>query len=170
MKQQNDDRNDDVELLLDAERPRHQKRIEFRRRSEVVDPAPELDIRDREDRRDGAASERLQFGWRQQDQGKDARRQEHGEQGRKDSPRATCVKIAEMKVAIPDFAENDRADEIARYDEEDVDADETARQKRRIGMKQDDRRDRNRTKSVNIRPILQEMPLARRMLHSTTIL
>ena len=51
---------------------------------------------------------------------------------------AAQVEIDEAEIAAIELIENDRADEVSRDDEEDVDADETRRHHRRKAVKADD--------------------------------
>src|SRR5581483_3172769 len=54
----------------------------------------------------------------------------------------------------PGLAQNDAGDEVARNDEEDVDAGKPARQHRGIRVKHDHRQDRQRAEAVDIRSVL----------------
>ncbi len=151
--EQQDDRQGEIELLLDAQRPRHQQRIQPGVLREVGGRLPEVEVTDPGHGARGAFGEPFQFGGHQQ--GKPCRQRDENNQDkhREDAPGASGVEAHQAETARRRAAIDDAADQEPRNDEKDVDPDVTGTEGPNLGVKQDHGRNRNGTQPVNVRAI-----------------
>src|SRR5262249_42234978 len=82
-------------------------------------------------------------------------------QRRQDAPRASLIEIHDREPAPRRLARDDRGDEIAADDEEDVDADEPAPDEPEAGVEQDDRHDGPEPEPVDLAPVFHAGPRGR---------
>jgi hypothetical protein len=78
----------------------------------------------------------------------------HDEHRRGNALHATPVELEQRECAALDLAEDVAGDQKSRDDEENVDSDETARQKRLVEMEEDDRKNCDRAKTIDIGSIV----------------
>ena len=151
-----DQRPHHIELLFDGKRPRVEQRQQFELWREVaVGLVPEEEVGVEEQRRHARCrcQRRLLAGEAHK------RHDRHGEhdnddEGGENSADAAGVEIAEIDAAVPPrIVEQQPADQETRNDEEDVDADETARKGGDAGVVGDDEPDGDGTQAVNARPV-----------------
>ena len=130
-----------------------QQRFGVRRKVEIAGFVPVEKVGD-EARAAGdvLAQERVVVGEEREPSPEQAREQDEDER-REDALDTADVKRLEAEAPAFQSAEDDRRDQIAGDDEEDVDADESTGSDRREGMERHDRHDRERTEAVDIRPI-----------------
>src|SRR6185295_867646 len=146
-------REEDVELLFDTQRPHVQQRLLFGQRREVVGVAPGVDVGDEAERGEQRLAEAHEIR-RQHDQQGDGRaeRQQHQQRGH-DATHAPFVEAAHREPAGEDLAMDDLRDQVARQHEEDVDAEKAARQVVVREMEQHHRQDRDGAQPVDVRAI-----------------
>ena len=159
---QHEQRADDVELLLDRERPGVQQRLGFRRRVEVTRRQCKKYVRDVGHGGDHAVGELLQLDRQQVKIGQCAGRQQHGEQRRKQPHDAPLVETRDGEAAVLDLVVDQPADQISRDDEENVDADKAAGHEREAGVIGHDRQYSHCPQSVDVRTIFHATHLRRK--------
>ena len=147
---QHEQRTNDVELLLDRERPGVQQRLGFRRRVEVARRQCKKYVRDVGHGGDHAVGEFLQLDRQQIKIRQHARCQQHGEQRRKQPHDAALVERGDGEAAVLDLVVDQPADQISRDDEKDIDADKAAGHERDAGVIGDDRQNCHSPQSVDI--------------------
>ena len=153
MDEKNEERQEDVELLLDRQRPGVEQGEGRRRRHEIAGAAGEIEIGDGEGRgqeRAGVAHELVR---QHVDIGQDGDRQHHDGQRRQDAPDPPLVEGDERESPGRDLVDDHRADEIARDDEEDVHPDEAAAKQRPLRMERDHRCHGDGAQAVDVLPI-----------------
>ena len=148
-------REDQIELFLDAERPGVQQRLAQRRRVEIAGLPGKMDVRDRGRRRRQGPGVVPRFRRRQDEGGANGGRQQHGEKRGKNAQDAALVEGGDTEAAGLDVRRDHAGDEIARYDEEHVDADIAAAHEIEVGVVEHDRHDRDCPQSIDVRPVLQ---------------
>ena len=143
-------REEDVELLLDPERPGVEEGQAVGVGAEIVELLPEEEVGDRERGGGGRLGEGLQLvrGKPGQRQG-DAGEEDEGERG-EDAAGAALVEPGEGEAPLGEVAGEDAGDEEARDDEEDVDAEVAAGEGGHAGMEEDDRQHRHGTEAVDV--------------------
>ena len=157
-RQHDQQRQDDVELLLHRQRPAVQKWLVFRRRIEVARLPPEEDVRQVDRRRDQGLAVLAEREGHHQRPGKPGDRQRHDEEGRRQPPEPSGIEMPQPQPAAGIvFAPQDAADQETGDDEEDVDAHEPAAQ-RQAEMIQHHREHRDRAQPVDIAAIGQGGP------------
>ena len=142
-----------IELLLDGERPQVHEEL-GRRCVEVVGAVSDLEPVRREGRcpQGLAADSDEQVGLDESgDQGRD---EDAEREGREQAAGAASPEAGQVEPAVPPhLADQQRGDEEARDDEEDVDAEEAAGQPGRVEVEGDDGDDRQRAKTVEPREV-----------------
>src|SRR5690606_4695572 len=92
---------------------------------------------------------------RYEDEGRDHRRAgDDGEQGRKETADPPFVEIQDGEASLADFLGDDASDQVTGYDEEDIDADETAAEGLAAGMEEHDGKHGDGAQAVNVWAIL----------------
>ena len=142
-----------VVLLLDTERPEMQQRLELRGRVEVACLAPQGKVgNEARARGDVLAELRVLVGQQDPPAEQQARRQ-HQDQRRKDPPHPPPVEIGEGEALPLQVLEDDPGDQVARDDEEDVDAGKAAGKGAGKCVVAQHRQDRDRAQPVDVRAI-----------------
>ena len=96
----------------------------------------------------------LRIGQRQHPQpAQHERGAEHDDEGRKNPPDPPGIEGDQTEALLLQFARDDAGDQKAGNDEENIDADEAARQRLREGMKVHHQHHRDGPEAINIRPI-----------------
>jgi len=80
----------------------------------------------------------------------DARRCDHREQRGEDAPDAALVEMRDGEAALLHLAVDERGDQVARDDEEDIDADKAARERPDLEVIEHHRQHRERAQPVDI--------------------
>ena len=126
--EQEEDRHEQIELLLDRERPGVEQGFLLGRRREVPGLAPELDVRDEEGEADDRLAERRVGGRDQQEPARQGGGRRDGQQGRQDPADPPHPEVGEREGPSIQVLEDEAGDQVARDHEEDVDADIAARE------------------------------------------
>ena len=147
-------RPDQVELLLDRQRPEVEHRARFDVLGEVVDRLlGEVPVGRVEGGADDVAGDFDRAHGREQQQREDADRGEQDRRERQQPPGAAGVEAAQGDApGAVDLVEQKAGDEEAGDDEEDVDADVAAGEERDAGVAEQDRADRDRAHALDVRP------------------
>ncbi len=141
---------EDVELLLDAQRPQVQKRLYVVVGVEVAHFLPRLDVRQEGERRYEAFAEIPQLvREKQRITNQDSRAEHHKKRGQEPS-HATLVEFQVGEVPRLEFALDDAADEEARNDEEHVNAHEPAGEEGWEGVEEENHRDGDGAQTVDV--------------------
>ena len=111
--QQHQQGNDEVELLLDAQRPRMQQRLGFGGRVEISRGAREVDIGDGADGARKAPGIILEFDGQEVDIGENAGDQEHDKERGQDAQNPALVELAEREQPVADVRIDHAADQIS---------------------------------------------------------
>ncbi len=161
MQRRHEDRPDEVELLLDAQRPQVKKRFRRRIGAEIApDPRqpqePEIDgeIRVAEQ----AAADVAELDRRGAEPADDPDRGDHEQQGGQDALGPLGVEHRKREMADGAFGQDDARNQKAGNDEEYVDTGKAARQKRPIGMESDHPEDRKRTQPIDVLTEIEVAP------------
>jgi hypothetical protein len=133
-RQRQERRPEDVELLLDPQRPQVQQRLGLRRRVEVPRLAPEHEVRDEGRPARGLLAQLHELAVQQHVPAEGQGCRQHQHQRREDAPHAPCVEVAVAEVARRLALKNDGRDQEARDHEEEVHPHETAGQRLREGV------------------------------------
>src|SRR6185312_16004521 len=149
-RQQEQRRPEDVELLLDAERPEMEERLKLGGGVEVAALAEQQDVRGEGRAGDEMAAEAIEEDARGDEEGERRRRDQHHGERRDDAAAATAVELEERERTVREPAEDVAADQKSGQHEEDVDADEPAAAARRKGVVGDHQEDGDRTKPVYV--------------------
>ena len=163
--QEQECRPQQVELLLDAERPEVQHRGDRRRVPVVGLLHGESDVGDVDGGRRDVLGHRREAHRRQDHGGRHEGDGEHQERGGQDPPRASRVERGEREaIRGSELAQEQARDQVAGDDEEDVDADVAARELGNPGVEQHDEDDRDRPKSSRSgrKRVAPGSPLAKR--------
>ena len=147
-------RPDEVELLLDRQRPEVEDRARFEALGEVVDRLRgEVPVGDVEG---GGGDVPGDFGVaqrRQEDHREDPDGRQQDRRERQQAFGAAGVEAAQAdRAAAVELPQQEFGDQEARDDEEDVDPDVAARQERHPGVAEQDRDDRDRAQPLDVRP------------------
>jgi len=102
-----------------------------------------------------------ELGWKEINEGKNARYDQHPEKRGKDASDAAFIKTNYRKARRGDLREYDGANEVARDYKENVHADKAARDSAYFRVKREYAKDRNSPKSINIGSILHSCPAGR---------
>ena len=125
------------------------ERLQLRRRIEVTRLAPEVDIGEQKRLRDQRLAEFLEFGREKEEpSGHDASQRDDGERG-ENSADASLPKCGESKLPPFEIAQDECRYQIARDDEEDIDA-QIAAVEAELRVKQNDSEDRYSAKAVDL--------------------
>src|SRR5262245_27217296 len=124
------------------------------RRVEVAGLAPEQNVRDEKRRRDDTLAQSLVVVRRHDEPAENGTEAHDREQGGKDAPDPPLVEIDERESPGGHLRRDERSDEVVRYDEKDVDADESAPEHRHMRVKQHHGYDREGTQSVDVAAVL----------------
>ncbi|MNO97385.1 hypothetical protein D3C76_890910 [compost metagenome] len=129
IQQHDEQRPDDVELFFDTQRPGVQQRRFAGIGGEVVTVLdPDIDIRNAQQRQQGADVEPDQVDRRQDEGAGDHRRQQHRRQRRHDAVDAALIKALQRERIALDLGKHLGRDQETGDDKEDVNADEAAGQ------------------------------------------
>jgi hypothetical protein len=139
-------RPEQIELLLDAERPEVDERLQLGDAVEVADVVVRDDVGDEEAAADRVDEEIAEVVGRQERRADRSGRREHDQKRRKDPPHPSRVEAREREVG----REQDPRDQEAADDEEDVDADEAAAKRARPGVVGDDREHGDCAQAVDV--------------------
>ena len=143
-------REQEVELLLDAEAPGVQQRQVLGGGAEVVELLPVEDVGDREDGRDEAAGEVAQLERREPGEGEGDAGEEDGDQRRQDAAGAALVEAGDGEAPGGEVAQQDPGDQVAGDHEEDVDAEPAAGEGSEAGVEEDHREDGDGAQAVDL--------------------
>lgn len=146
---QQDERPEDVELLLDRQRPEMVQRLFGREAGEVRhvrrDLLPVVDV---EDRRDDRLAELVRLGGAE-DRHPGDHDQEHQEERRQQAAGAAEPEAAQVdRALLHELAEQDVGDQVAGEGEEDADAEQPAGSPAEAEVEEDDRQDRDCSQAV----------------------
>ena len=146
-------REEQVELLLDRQRPRVEQWVERLGRVEVALGEPgEVDVRHRERRGETRTGSRCMLGGADRAVRRDRHDRDGQRERRQDPAGAPTVEVGERHPSGGvDLSQQHRGDHEARDDEEDVDADESAGH-REPGMERHDQEDRDPAESLDVLP------------------
>ena len=144
-------RRQQVILLLDAERPGVQQRIDLGLRREIVAGRREVIVRDHRRGRSGRLRQVVAL-LRQHGKQRRERQSDHGDQQqrRQDAQNPPRVEIGRREAAGQQLADDLMRDQESGDDEEHVDADKSAAKARNVGVKADHRDDRDGPHAVDI--------------------
>ena len=153
---QQEQRQEDIELLLDRQRPSVQQELLFGRRVEVSGPHVEENVRQIGGRGDQRLAELVELEWQQDREADHAGDQAHGEIGRGQSAEAADIEFCQRDPAgAMALGPQDRADQEARDHEENVDTDETAGKTGHREVEQHHRQNGDAAQPVDLGPVLQ---------------
>ena len=144
------ERKDQVELFLHREAPGVQQRVLPGFGGEIIGVLPEQDVGGEKHHRRHRMGEIGQFAGRHPGPGEGQARGQHEEQRGQDAPRPPLVEPGDRKAPRRDVGQQDRGDEMARNDEEHVDARKPAAEARHPGMEQDDGDHGDRAQAVDL--------------------
>jgi hypothetical protein len=136
---QQQQREQHVELLLDRQTPGVQQGLELGGGVEITALPPEQEVGQEQSHRRRAGREIRHVAGQQPEPGERDAGGDHHEQRRQDAPRTPLVEMRQRKTPGAQILEQDGGDQIAADDEEHVDTNEAARQRRRTGVKTDHR-------------------------------
>ena len=148
-------REDEVELLLDGQRPEVGQRPQGGVLGEVAGVLPEDEVGGEGGRRGHVLAEGAVRIRQEEPAAGDERRDEHEHERGEEAEGAAPVEPREREAALGEAAPDDPRDQIAGDDEEDVDAGEAAARRRGEGVEDDDGRDRDGAQPVDVRPVVQ---------------
>ncbi len=137
--QHEEEREENIILLLDREAPGVEQRLELRRGVEISRLAPKQEIGSEGRHRDQAFGERLDI-LRHEIEPGERQRDEHDEkQRRQDAPRPALVEIRQAEALGLEIGDDDGGDQIAADDEKNIDPDIAAAERPEARVKQNDR-------------------------------
>ena len=157
-----DERPENVELLLDGERPQMQQRLGIARYVEITGFAPQHQIGRKTRSGRQMLAETLELVRQQHVPADKKGGSDDNDQRRKNPPDAADVEVEIAEAAALDGIDDDAADQVAGDDKEDVDADEAALEEIRKCVKRDDRTDGDRAQPIDVGAILFGDPGIRR--------
>jgi hypothetical protein len=147
-------RPEDVELLLDPQRPQVQQRLGLGRGVEVARFAEEHQVGEERGTARGLLAELRELARQQHVPAECQRGEQHQHQRGKDAPDAPRIEVAVGEIAGREALQKDGRDQETRDHEEDVDADEAAGQQARKGVVRQHRAHRDGAQAVNVRAVL----------------
>jgi hypothetical protein len=150
----------EVKLLFNRQRPQMQQRLQIRSGIKIADFLPENEILN-EPRASGDVFAQLRVFVRQEQEpasGKTGK--EHQNQRRKNPADTVGVELGEAEVAVLQALKQDRRNQIAGNDEENIDADKAAGQASGECMKDDNRENGNGAESVDVRTVVNTRGIA----------
>ena len=160
-------RPQDIELLLDRQRPQVQQRLGLGQVVEVAGLLPEGEVRDERGAGGRMLAELLPFAGQQQVPAEHEAHRQHQHQRREDAADPALVEAAVVEAGGVHAAVDDRADQEAGDDEEYVHADEAAPHPHRKGVEAEHRQHRHRAQAVDVGTVLRmqqrRMDLRRRV-------
>ena len=151
---------DEVELLLDGQRPEMRQRPQGRVLAEVAGVLPEDEVRGEGGGRGDVLAECLVRVREEQPAPGSQCRHEHEDQSGEEAQDAAAVEPREREAPLGEPAPDDPRDQVAGDDEEDVDAREAAPHRGREGVEGDDGRDRDGAEAVDVGPVVEPGPRA----------
>ena len=151
--QREDQREEDVELLLDPEAPGVQERQPVGGGAEVVEDGPEPDVRDREGCGEEARRKALELGRGHPGDGEGNAGEEDDGEGGEDAAGAALVEAGDREAAEGEVAGEDAGDEVAGDDEEDVDPEPAAGEGGETHVEQHDGEDGDGAQAVDLAAI-----------------
>ncbi len=159
-------REEEIELLFDAETPRVQQRLELRGGIEIAGGEPEQHVRC--EARDGreALREPLHVGGQQPGPRQRQADREHDEERRQDAPRAAFVEVDDAERAGALLVDDDGGDQVAADHEEHVHADVATAEEREARVVEDDGQHGDRSQPVHFAPMVHTRSLSGGLLHS----
>ena len=162
---QHQQRHDQIELLLHAQRPRMQQRLCLGGRVEISGCRGKVDVRDRTDRACQALRIVLEFDGQAVEVGERAGDEEHHEQRRQDPQHPALVEIRQRERSLAEVAIDHAADQIARNHEEDIDPDEAARKAGNAGVVEQHGDDGERAQPIDVGAVFHRSGLKARRSH-----
>jgi hypothetical protein len=151
-------RKDEIELLLDGQRPEVSQRPQRRVLAEVARVLPEDEVRGESGGRGDVLAERLVRVREEQPAPRSQCRHEHEDKGGEEAQDAAAVEPREREAPVVEPAPDDPRDQVSGDDEEDVDACEAAPHGGREGVEGDDGSDRDGTEAVDVGPVIEPGP------------
>ena len=151
--QHREDRPHEIELLLDTERPQVQQRLAVALAVEIADLAHRREIGHEQRRRESVPAEQAELLREHRVPADDEDEGHDDDQRGKQAPHATGIEAREAEGAGGEFGADQAADQIARDDEEDVDADIARAQRLGERVIEHDRQDRDGPQAVDVGPI-----------------
>ncbi len=130
-----EDRIEDIELLLHRERPSVEQRLRQSRGIEVTRFQVEQDIGHEQRCSRDAPPELIEFRRHEQPITDDRNRRENQKQSRKEAPHAPRIEVGDRETALADILDDDLGNQVAGDDKEDVDTDVAARERVEMRMK-----------------------------------
>ncbi|MNS95452.1 hypothetical protein D3C72_1297140 [compost metagenome] len=146
---------EDVELLLDGQRPQVQQRLGLGGVVEVAGLAPEGEVRDEARARGHVLAQLFPFVRQQGEPAEGHGGQQHQRQRREDALHAARIELAVAEAVALEAAQDDGGDQEARDDEEDVDADEAALDPLRERVVAEHRQHRDGAQPVDVRAVFR---------------
>jgi hypothetical protein len=157
--------DEQVKLLLDGQRPGVYQGLQLGGGLEIAGLQPEEDVRGKAGRREQAARKSLERVRQEQEAGRRAAGREDDHERREEPADAPLVESGEREAARRALGEDQRGDEVAGDDEEDVDADVTAACERESAVVQEHRDDRDGPQAVDVGAVA-DRGMSRRILHA----
>jgi hypothetical protein len=111
-----------IELLLDRERPGHEKGIQLHIGVKVAAVKVEVYICGRKGSGHGAFSQMPRFNRGEEDQSHDEAKEEDDKQRRKNPLKASLIEPSNGEPSLLHFSLDDRTDQVAGDDKEDINA------------------------------------------------
>ena len=151
--QHQEQREADIILLLHRERPCVEQRLHVRTAREIAGVGEEPEVGSEDDGGERGLGHAFEVAREIEPGGAGQHDEDHQRQRGDDAAEAALVEAQEREAAGVDLPRDDRRDEIARYDEEDVDADIAARKAGDMRVEQQHRQDRERAQPVYVAAI-----------------
>ncbi len=152
------DRVEQVELFFEREAPGVKERLQsgIGREVTVVTDQVEKIGREGQDRKH-ICRVFLQRAGRHPSPSEGQGDEHHRKKRRQNAAGATYVELTQRKPVLRQVRHTDQRDQVARYDEENIHTDKSARKPRRTCVEQNHRDDRNRTQPVNFGPMMHQL-------------
>src|SRR5688572_29739867 len=131
----------EIELLLDSKRPQMQQRLQLGGAIEVAGLGPENYVRYEGRSRTHVLSQLLELIRQQRERAEQEAGGQYENQSGEYAPDAACIKVREAEGGATQLPQDDARDQETRDDEEHVDADESAGNVLREGVKADHHQD-----------------------------
>ncbi len=151
------DRKEDVVLLLDRQRPGVKHRLHLGLIVEIARLPEEQDVRGEEQGRDHALRKVAEIERHQQERRRHAAGDDHGEQAGHDPPDAPLIEVEDREPVVRELGGQNAGDQVARNDEEHVDPDIAAAEHGPAGMKEQHRQHRQRAQTIDLGLILHPL-------------
>ena len=143
-------REEQVELLLDAEAPGVQQRQAVGVGTEIVELLPEEEVGDGKRGGGVALGETAELERREPDDSERDAGEEHDDERGQDAAGAALVEAGEREAALGEVADEDAGDQVPGDHEEDVDAEIAAGKGGEAGVEEDHRHDGDGAQAVDV--------------------